>query len=177
VSDERVERALAEIRRAGLEEALAVSLCPMAYVVTRGSYSDYRICGVFLDKARAEAHADRLNADSRGDGADVEEWPLVGADGVMDPGVFEASIGIDGSGRAHWEEDKHLGPPRATVQRTDPVYFRHTEEPIMVRFYGHGRTEEHARRSAEQLRREWLAAGYTPESYLAEKEGKQGATS
>jgi len=39
------------------------------YVVTRGSYSDYRIEACFTDKALAEAHASKA-------GGEVEEYPL-----------------------------------------------------------------------------------------------------
>ncbi len=43
------------------------------YVVTQGDYSDYRICGVFLDRELADEFAIQRRAD-------VETWPL----GVLD---------------------------------------------------------------------------------------------
>jgi hypothetical protein len=43
------------------------------YVVTAGSYSDYRILAVFDDRAAAEQACD---AESEWDRGQVEEWPL-----------------------------------------------------------------------------------------------------
>lgn len=39
------------------------------YIVTRGSYSDYHICRIFLDKEKAQMYADWLDESN-----DVEEW-------------------------------------------------------------------------------------------------------
>ena len=51
-----------------------------AYVVTKGSYSDYRIVGVFNKKALAEQYVDRYNLVHPGDysGAGIEEYEMNG---------------------------------------------------------------------------------------------------
>jgi len=46
------------------------------YIVTRGSYSDYHILGVFDDKAKAESVAAFVNADYGRPIAEIEEWSL-----------------------------------------------------------------------------------------------------
>lgn len=52
------------------------------HVVTTGDYSDYRISGLFENKATAERIRDQLNADSPYAHADVEEFQLNGPDFV-----------------------------------------------------------------------------------------------
>lgn len=46
------------------------------YVVTSGSYSDYRIEAVFFEKDVAEAYAEKNNGGSSYDECRVEEWPV-----------------------------------------------------------------------------------------------------
>ena len=61
-------------RRAGL----AVSEKLIAYVVTAGSYSDYRILNIFLDKEEAEKYRENYDKKSHGPytDADVEEYEI-----------------------------------------------------------------------------------------------------
>ncbi len=49
----------------------------VAYAVTSGSYSDYRVHLVCLDEATAEAVCDRMNSLERNPDYSVEEIPLV----------------------------------------------------------------------------------------------------
>lgn len=63
----------------GSDEVGECSVGPMtAYVVTVGCYSDYTIDSVWTTKDAAQEYATRRNAssDSRGDGYEVEEYPL-----------------------------------------------------------------------------------------------------
>ncbi|MFE5828721.1 hypothetical protein ACFQ8W_00370 [Streptomyces sp. NPDC056508] len=46
------------------------------YIVTKGSYSDYRICQVFADRATADAFREQLAAANCYADADVEEYEL-----------------------------------------------------------------------------------------------------
>lgn len=46
------------------------------YLVTSGSYSDYGVNAVFLDKAEAEQYAAELNKCAGHDDADVDEWDV-----------------------------------------------------------------------------------------------------
>ena len=46
----------------------------VAYVVTCGDYSDYRIVGVFSSKALAQTHIDAF--DNSYDGCKIEEYPI-----------------------------------------------------------------------------------------------------
>lgn len=165
MSDERVERALADVRRAGLDEPVAARLVPAVFVVTSGDYSDYHIDCVFLARARAEAFV----ASNPGASMHIEEWATVAQDGDLDPGAFEVYLMEDGSASHSWlEPGKRCIAPRVHWYRGTGPW----EGVPCVRFYGYGKTEEHARRAAENLRREWLAAGYTAKSYVEEQEAK-----
>lgn len=57
------------------------------YVIEQGSYSDYRVVGVFSTREYAEQIAARINAADHYEEATVEEWPL-------DPGVAELNQGM-----------------------------------------------------------------------------------
>lgn len=46
------------------------------YVVTKGSYSDYHICRIFLDKKKAEKYKESISDSSYDGKADVEEYVL-----------------------------------------------------------------------------------------------------
>jgi len=56
------------------------------WVVEQGSYSDYRVVGVFSTKENADKIAALLNVDSPSDEATVDEW-------VFDPGIKELNAG------------------------------------------------------------------------------------
>ncbi len=50
----------------------------MAYVVDKGSYSDYQILGIYLDRDEAERFVTIHNIGNPADEAGVEEWPTDG---------------------------------------------------------------------------------------------------
>ena len=58
------------------------------WVIEQGSYSDYRVVGVYSSKENADAIAELLNADDDSyERAEVAEWPL-------DPGANEMNQGM-----------------------------------------------------------------------------------
>ena len=120
----------------------------MIYIVTQGSYSDYSIRAVFTTKEGAEAWVAGLNERQKeqgcGDDATIEE--------------YEADVPIERSGAFYaWVDEDGLGGGAIWSLGMDP------DEPALestaVRrdgkrsFRGHGRTAEHAMRSARELAR------------------------
>ena len=57
------------------------------WVIEKGSYSDYRVVGVYSTEAGARLVCDRINGDDRHYLATVAEWPL-------DPGVEAINKGL-----------------------------------------------------------------------------------
>lgn len=57
------------------------------WVIEKGSYSDYRVVGVYSTEAGARLVCDRINGEKSDERATVDEWPL-------DPGVEEINKGL-----------------------------------------------------------------------------------
>lgn len=96
------------------------------YIVTEGEYSDYRIVGVFSDKAVADDHCAAYNSTerlySRGDRS-VEEWTI---DGMVPPGRgllrFTVTASLDG-----WNHVTEASPDDAdelSPTSTDGTHWR-----------------------------------------------------
>ncbi len=58
------------------------------WVIEKGSYSDYRVVGVYSTKANAQAMCDRINKDEEYERAEIAEWSL-------DPGVEAINQGLE----------------------------------------------------------------------------------
>lgn len=84
------------------------------YVVTRGSYSDYRIMAVFADPELAKAHASSV-------GGEVEEYPLFEQSPKRTAVYFKSTGHFDHLGEPHehssvmWEYEAAEYSPRARV--------------------------------------------------------------
>ena len=59
----------------------------MIYVIEQGSYSDYRVVGVFSTRENAEQILNMINTDDGSDKATIAEWQ-------MDPGIEELNKGL-----------------------------------------------------------------------------------
>lgn len=127
------------------------------YIVTSGSYSDYGIRGVFLDKAAAEAWVAEHNERKARyrDDYEIEEWD---ADKPREEfnGCYSVTVDKNGSvvaDETQWS-DYHAPsePARLIAQR----FGINGPPPNLPHFEGFGPTVEHARRSAEELRRATL---------------------
>jgi hypothetical protein len=75
------------------------------WVVEQGSYSDYRVVGVFTSKANAQVVADAINRAGGSEEATVDEWPI-------DPAVDDIN-----AGRQPWLVNMRRD---GTVERCDP---------------------------------------------------------
>lgn len=116
-----------------------------AYLVTKGQYSDYHILAVFTNEVDANAFA------KAHDEADGMGWPQAKVEEVPLNVPFEerATVGVqidrDGTVTSTWVR---LNDGPATI---DPP-----PGASVGGFYftGYGRSVEHARRSAEEMRRQ-----------------------
>lgn len=117
------------------------------YIVTDGDYSDYRIRAVFSTRKAAEEFVATRTVST-----DIEEW---GMDLPREelPGCWCVIVKADGTVWSSRYEEWAIA--------TEPARKYGGSQP---RFMGFGTTEEHARRSAEQLRRETIALNKLPMS-------------
>ena len=130
------------------------------YVVTKGEYSNYRIVALFSTEERADEYVSELNQDAYAY-ARVEEYEL---DTPRDDLEGCWSIVIDQDGTLVSETWDNLGTPSDSARRLErtsvvrlslkPTTLEHF---LVNQFEGYGLTKEHARRSAEELRRQVIA--------------------
>lgn len=121
------------------------------YLVTTGTYSDYRVRAVFSSEMKAELYMEEVRAyELYAEWNDIKEYPLDGPREEL-PGAWRAIVCEDGEmpDRPYWLNDQTASGSPGMWPRVAPNQPR--------RFYGFGLTAEHARRSAEELRRQTLA--------------------
>lgn len=112
--------------------------------MTQGEYSDYRVVAAYSSRSKAKALVDHLNG-PEGGSACIEPY-VVDAEPVPTTGCFVVTLNESGTVlRGEWDSKATEAPPSCEVRETayEPVVFR-----------GTGPTREHARRSAEELRRQ-----------------------
>lgn len=159
------------------------------YVVTAGAYSDFHIVAIFSEKDRAEEYAEEYESFRYSDmgEARVKTWPLDEPREELD-GRYEVRIGPDGNVRdvnaseygTPNEEPEHIFERQNSWSDRYTVSGEFEHHIFQVcEFEGYGQTEEEARRSAEQLRREFInTIGRTEdeyEEYLEDKEALEQA--
>ena len=95
----------------------------LVYIVTAGSYDDYRIDAVFTNKSDAQAFARDYDASER---ADVEEWPLYSsfAEAPVKSRVYWAWAKLDKTGKVtnrggYNKSLEWLEPPLSTQARRE----------------------------------------------------------
>lgn len=119
----------------------------IVYVVTSGTYSDFGIEAIYSTEADAIELATKL--DALGEDGRYFEYKVDEISPKSVKGAYLVVVDMEGN-----------------VTYTNYRRRNDDEEPVVMQtpttvFYGYGKTEEHARRSAEQLRREFLASGMT----------------
>lgn len=76
-----------------------MSAAPMkVWLVTQGSYSDYRVLAAFSSRALADACKELIRGDEF-DSTDVEEFPLDPPEPPHPPGLFPYTVGMARDGR------------------------------------------------------------------------------
>ena len=133
------------------------------YVVTRGSYSDYRIIAVFSTQQAARACRDLIAGpdDRFASGRLAPQLRrLVHEDGVEEYELDTAPETWPGSWCVEVDKGGNVvdGPYWYEAPASDPAF------TVQGRLWiGYGKTPEHARRSADQKRREDLALPFLAE--------------
>lgn len=101
------------------------------YIVTAGSYSDYRIDRVYLDEDEAWAYVNAMGKTWPVDNADVQEWvvgaPAVEFDGPIWEGEFRQSrvVKTHGDfGQVYGPGWRDLSDPRYTGEVEDSYNYR-----------------------------------------------------
>lgn len=136
----------------------------LAYVVTSGSYSDYGITAVFSTREAADRYCAWQNgpeAASRSDDSAyrVEEYEL---DVPFEPhGCFVFTIREPHPKWPDWHH-AHYECWSPTSDPHTPARFEEQTEWTGRGWTGYGETKEHARRSAEELRRRMIAQPWEP---------------
>lgn len=134
----------------------------IVFVVTAGSYSDYRVCGIYSTREKAERAKDVFNADN-----DIEEWTL---DEMPEcpPGLV--------AWRVHIQKDG-----AAKASRTEAPVHAHWMELVPYSTSGNGgcttemyaADEKHAIKIANERRIQALALGTWNEDWKAWRDGLQ----
>lgn len=119
------------------------------YVVTSGKYSDYSIRAIFTTRGRAESFCDEYNEAEDYNKAEIEVWEADQPREELPPAWY---VVIDATGTVVRSELNASSRPNDSP--------RHSKSLDV--FTGCGLTKEHARRSAEELRRQTLTAPYIP---------------
>ena len=124
------------------------------WVVEKGSYSDYRVVGVFSSKENAQRVADYV-------GGDVAEWPL-------DPWADELN-----QGRSAYYVSMYRDGDILTIYRDKDLYRHDSDRPILIHsartkktyIAGHvfATDEQHAIKIVNEIRAQRIAEGSWPE--------------
>lgn len=121
------------------------------WVVEKGSYSDYRVVGVYTSEENAKKVCDFLNASDPYDEATFAEWPL-------DPAVTELNQGLK-QYLVHIKKDgevSHCEPWDAVSSYLSGSVSRWKEVMIAIVW---ATDEKHAVKIANEKRAEWIALG------------------
>jgi hypothetical protein len=135
------------------------------WVIEQGSYSDYRVVGVFTSKAKAEQIAEALRkSESCYDAPEVAEWPL-------DPAVAELNAGLtmwnvlmlkDGTvERAQATEFSaySMGGEVNLWERTKAPAYARKGIPDALHAIVWAKDKKHAIKSVNEMRAQWIATG------------------
>jgi hypothetical protein len=117
------------------------------WVLTSGTYSDYRICAIFSDKATADA-AMELDRDRD---SSVEEWVL---DAAADPVKRGESVWL-----VWMTRDGNAQSPSQFGYNWRPEPFHIDTEKGCCKFLGYARDAEHAIKICNEKRTRAIADG------------------
>lgn len=129
--------------------------------VESGEYSSWHIKGIFSTRERAEQYVDAYNKSANEAGRMPWDGPLTYRDIVEKEvdeqweypiGNYQVMVSAEGNvGPASWDERAET---RSAFWDNTWEKGRYLNRPFFV---GYGKTPEHARRAAEDLRREYKA--------------------
>ena len=126
------------------------------WLVTSGDYSNYKVDAAFSTEGGAQEYAKHCNGPEGLGDFQVEEFELDKPHQTW-LGSFVAQVETDGTVRDCWWSHESRADQPAEIHERSEAFWKQMPHVGRRYFMGFGKTEEHARRSAEQLRRETLA--------------------
>jgi hypothetical protein len=135
------------------------------FVIEQGSYSDYRVVGVFSTRENAEMVAEKINAgQTYGDEATVAEWPLDPAVSELNQGMSQFRVLMRKDG--HVEECKaqefdsyDIKPNTREWEREDAIAYRGKDIPNVLQATVWATDEKHAIKIVKEHLFQMLALG------------------
>jgi hypothetical protein len=134
------------------------------FVIEKGSYSDYRVVGVFTTRANAESVCAAINATESYEEATIAEWPLDPAVADLAQGFKVYNVQMHKDGRvervqleACWTYD--IGGRVHEWEREEAPAYRGKGLPNLLQVECWARDEEHAIKIANDHRIQRLALG------------------
>lgn len=125
----------------------------VVYVVTSGSYSDYRICGIFSEMKLARDFVDQTGMVSFPEVGSIEKWVLDERSKERTMPVWVATIELESGSVTCDSPQMELidpsGPVRIQTFGNPPKY------PLSLSVWSH-ESREHALKLAAEKRQEWL---------------------
>jgi hypothetical protein len=134
------------------------------WVIEKGSYSDYRVVGVYTTKAKAERVAEAINAGDNFDAATVAEWPLDPGFDAINQGRKPFSITMLRDGeveRINKVEVSYynIGDKYSLWKRTEADAYKGKGIPDALSATVWARNEKHAIKIASEHRAQMIAGG------------------
>jgi hypothetical protein len=139
---------------------------PTVWVVEQGSYSDYRVVGVFSSEANAKQIADALGGDTRD--ATVAEWPIDPVINELRQGFKRYLVDMRKDGTTERCEPFEIsgydlaGSVRMWRRTQAPAYRGKPDKPDILQADIWAKDETHAIKIANEHRTRMIASGEWP---------------
>lgn len=134
------------------------------WVIEKGSYSDYRVVGVYTTKKKSERVAEAINAGDSYNDATVSEWPLDPGYDAINQGRKPFSITMlrDGAVERVGRDDVsyyNIGDQYSIWERTKAPAYKGKGIPDALNATVWARDEKHAIKIASERRAQMIASG------------------
>lgn len=138
---------------------------PGMWVIEKGSYSDYRVVGIYTTKAKAERVAEAINVSGQNyDHATVAEWPLDPGFDAINQGRKPFSITMLRDGEVEAVNkcevtSYNIGDEYSIWKRTEAPAYKGKGVPDALNATVWARNEKHAIKIAGERRAQMIATG------------------
>lgn len=133
------------------------------WVIEKGSYSDYRVCGVYDSQEKAERVAEWLNAEDASDEATVAKWPLNPGADALNAGMHQYIVHMlrDGTVEKVYLYDSRysLGDECGIWRRSQAIAYRGKNIQDCINATVWATDEKHAVKIVNERRTQMIALG------------------